>query len=141
MASTARSATVRRPLCDGRSVLRPPCDKTFRSRGYIAAVRHLITAAAAARLVSAAPPSAASAVQADPSTWLVGARPSATSTALARAAGATRVVADGWEVPRAKATGLAAELRARHLLTYAEPNRYSRLHQSQRAIPQDPLDA
>ncbi|MEA2292686.1 MAG: in [Solirubrobacteraceae bacterium] len=120
-------------------------------------MRHLLTAAAAALLLPVAPAAAAprvpaapmqlpgdaaaSAVRADGATWIVGARPTAASAALAKAAGGSRIIAGSWEVPRASARGLATALRARHLLTYAEPNRYSTLHQAPRAVAQDPLDA
>jgi hypothetical protein len=121
-------------------------------------VRRFVLAAAAAALVpastAAAAPrvpalrvelpgdAAAASVSADPGTWLVGAKPSAAATALAHAAGARRAGVDGWQVRRAKAAGLAAQLRRRGLLTYASPNRYSTLHQAAtRAVAQDPLDA
>jgi hypothetical protein len=83
----------------------------------------------------------ASSVRADPATWLVGARPSAAATALARAAGGRRITAAGWEVPRSHARALAGKLRRRGLLTYAEPNSLQRMADAPRAVPNDPLSA
>ena len=111
-----------------------------------AAVAALLTVAAPAAASPPPPPMAlpgdasASAVRADRATWLVGAAPSAASTAIARRFGATRVVEGGWEVRRGQARALAAALRARRLLTYAEANRLSTLRQD-RAVPNDPLSA
>jgi len=83
----------------------------------------------------------AAAVAADPGTWLLGARPTAAARRLVRAAGGTAVVVGAFEVPRARARALAGQLRRRGLLTFAEPNRLSRLAQAPRAVPDDPYDA
>ncbi len=84
----------------------------------------------------------ASAVRADPATWLLGARPTRAARALVRAAGGSAVVAGAYEVPRRAARPLAARLRGRGLLTFAEPNRLSSFRQAPpRALPDDPFDA
>ncbi len=110
----------------------------------VAALSNAAPAVAAAppppmRLPSAATAST-SAVRADPATWLVGARPTAAARALVHAVGGTDVLAGAFEVPRAAARPLAARLRRRGLLTFAEPNRYSSLEQTARAVPDDPFD-
>jgi hypothetical protein len=81
---------------------------------------------------------AAASVDADPHTWLVGAKPSAAADRLVRRAGGTRILPGGFEVPIANARGVAGQLDRRGLLTFAEPNRYSSL--AQRAVPTDPFD-
>ena len=78
----------------------------------------------------------AAAVRADPATWIVGARPG--GAALARAHGARRIAGRAWLVERDSARDLAAALRARRLLDYAEPNRIGRKAQ---APAGDPLSA
>ncbi len=75
----------------------------------------------------------ASAVRADPGTWIVGVRGSG-AAAIARAHGAHRIAGGAWLVSRERASALAAALRGRGLLDYAEPNRFSR-----RAQAPDPL--
>lgn len=119
-------------------------------------VRRLALLAAAAALAAATPAGAAdvpkppmalpgdasaATVAADPGTWLLGARPSVAAWRLVRALGGTRVVRGAFEVPRARARVIAAQLRRRGLLTFAEPNRLSRLAQAPRAVPDDPYDA
>ncbi len=99
------------------------------------------TAVAASAAVPARPqalPGAAgiAAHAADRSTWLVGARPGAHATRLARAAGATSAGRGAWEVPVGRARRLAGRLRAAGLLAFSEPNRTSRLAQ---AVTGDPL--
>jgi subtilisin family serine protease len=74
-------------------------------------------------------------------TWVVGARPTPASAAIARRHGARAVLPGGYVVPRARARALAAALRRRGLLTYAEPDAPRRLAQTARAIPDDPLSA
>jgi hypothetical protein len=67
----------------------------------------------------------ASAVRADPDTWLVGAVPGERSAAVARRFGASHfgfAQTGGYEVTRSRARGFAAALKARGLLVYAEPN-------------------
>jgi len=80
----------------------------------------------------------ASAVQADPATWIVGVRAGAGAAAaqIARAHGATRIAGQAWLAPRERTRALAAALRARGVLDYAEPNRLSRVAQAP-----DPLSA
>jgi hypothetical protein len=78
----------------------------------------------------------AASVDADPDTWIVGARPDARSTRIARAHGATRIAGRAWLAPRERARALAAALRAQRLLDYAEPNR---LAEPAQAPPPDPL--
>jgi subtilisin family serine protease len=63
----------------------------------------------------------ASAARTDPDTWIVGVR--AGGGALARAHGGERVAGRAFLVPRERANALAAALRSRWLLDYAEPNR------------------
>jgi hypothetical protein len=77
----------------------------------------------------------AASVEADPATWIVGARAGgAESAGIARAHGAERIAGGAWLAPRSRARALAAALRARGLLDYAEPNRIG-----QRAQAPDPL--
>ena len=67
----------------------------------------------------------ASAVRADPDTWLVGAVPGKRSAAVARRFGAEHFGLDGtggYEVARSRARAFATALRKRDLLVYAEPN-------------------
>jgi hypothetical protein len=80
----------------------------------------------------------ASSVRADSRTWLIGARRTKAAAKLARRAGARAAIPGGWVVPRGRARALATALRARGLLTWAEPNRLVSLRQ-ERAVPEDPL--
>jgi Subtilase family len=73
-------------------------------------------------------------VDADPRTWIVGVR--AGGGGLARAHGGERIAGRAWLVPRGRARALAAALRSRGLLDYAEPDRRSQLAQ---APAPDPL--
>ncbi len=81
----------------------------------------------------------ASAAGVDGSTWLLGARPGRPADRVAAAGGGRRVVDGVFVVPRARAGALAAALRARGLLRYAEPNRLSRTTQAPPSP--DPLSA
>ncbi len=81
--------------------------------------------------------SAASAAPADRRTWLVGARRTAAAARIARQAGAEPVIPGTWLVATERARALAGGLRARGLLTYAQPNRLSTVRQ---AVPHDPYD-
>jgi len=75
-------------------------------------------------------------VRADRATWIVGARPSPAAARVARRARARRLTAGVWLVARRRARPLAAALRARGDLLFAEPNRLSRELQGP---PDDPL--
>jgi len=77
----------------------------------------------------------AASVQADTATWIVGARTGRAEAArIATAQGAEHIAGGAWLAPRDRARSLAAALRARGLLDYAEPNRIGR-----RAQAPDPL--
>ncbi len=78
----------------------------------------------------------ASSAQADRSTWIVAARDTAAAARIARAHGATRIAGGAWLAPRTRARALAAALRTKRLLDYAEPNRIGRRTQAP-----DPLSA
>jgi Subtilase family len=77
-------------------------------------------------------------VAAAKSTWIVGAHPSAAADAVAARHGARRIGTGAYTVAKGRARELAAALRARGLLLYAEPDRIS--HRLQTPAP-DPLDA
>jgi len=63
------------------------------------------------------------AAKAQPSSWLVGARPAAATTRIAHAHGARRLRQDtAFRLPAARARAFAADLRRAGMLTYAEPN-------------------
>jgi Subtilase family len=82
---------------------------------------------------------AAASVRADASTWIVGARPGAAGRTIARRHGARAVGpagTGGYVVARGRARSLAAALRARGLLVYAQPNS---LAEPLQAVPNDPL--
>jgi Subtilase family len=83
----------------------------------------------------------ASSVPADRATWLVGARPGARADAMAARHGARRLVPGVYVVARGRARELAGALRARRLLTFAEPNRRARRMQAPPATAPDPLSA
>ncbi len=70
-------------------------------------------------------------------TWIVGARPSVATARVARRLGATRLLAGTgvYRVRRPRARSFAGALRARRLLTFAEPDRLSSRRQ---AFPSDP---
>ena len=69
------------------------------------------------------PTAGARAASVEPGRWLVGARPSANVTKVARHFGASPLRLDGaFSVSRDRARGLAAALRTRHDLVYAEPD-------------------
>jgi hypothetical protein len=80
-----------------------------------------------------------SAATADTARWIVGARPGAASGAIARRYGARRILSAGtaYLVQSARARALAAALRRRGLLSFAEPNWRAR----RSAFPQDPMFA
>ncbi len=80
------------------------------------------------------PAGGAKAAMAEPSTWLVGARPSAKARAIAARHGA-RLLSPrgGFEVARSHARAFAAELRRAGLYIYAEPNQ--RVTQLQEPVP------
>src|SRR5215218_1952950 len=80
---------------------------------------------------------AAASVHADPYTWIVGVR--AGGGAIARAHGARRIAGSAWLVRRGRANALAAALRARRLLDYAEPNRLGRRAQAPAPDPLSPF--
>jgi hypothetical protein len=80
----------------------------------------------------------AASVDADPDTWIVGTRGGRAATGLARAHGATRIAGRAWLAPRERTRTLAAALRARRLLDYAEPNRLARTAQAPAPDPLSP---
>src|SRR5262245_22046559 len=72
-------------------------------------------------------PGAASAasVRSDPDTWIVGAKPGASATEIAKRFGARHIGlphTGGYEVQITRARAMAAALKRRHLLVYAQPN-------------------
>jgi hypothetical protein len=82
----------------------------------------------------------AASVSANPSTWIVGARPSAAARAVAARFDARLITpkgTGGYALPRAKARAFAAALRARRLLVYAQPDTLGEPLQA----PADPLSA
>jgi subtilase family protein len=82
---------------------------------------------------------AAAGVGADGRTWIVGVRPGRPAAIrIARAHGARPIAGTAWLVARERAGALAAALRARGLLAYAQPNRIS--VRAQAPAP-DPLSA
>lgn len=81
---------------------------------------------------------AAAGVAAWRSTWIVGATPSGSADAVAARHGARRIGTGSYSVARGRARELAAALRAKGLLLYAEPDR---LAQPRQTPPPDPLDA
>jgi hypothetical protein len=78
----------------------------------------------------------ASAVRAAPGTWLVGARPGAGTSSVARAFGARRIGGGDYVVARGRARAMAGALRSRGLLLYAQPDA---LRSTRQAVPDDPL--
>jgi hypothetical protein len=81
----------------------------------------------------------AASLRADRSNWIVGAEPGAASRAIARRHGARRIGpagTGGYVIARARARGLAAALRARGLLVYAQPDT---LAEPLQTVPNDPL--
>jgi hypothetical protein len=74
-------------------------------------------------------------VSSDPDTWIVGARPGAPAARIARAFHARHIGLGGYTVAIGRARAMAAALRARHLLVYAQPNVY--VHPAQ--VADDPL--
>ncbi|MEA2311474.1 MAG: hypothetical protein QOE28_1442, partial [Solirubrobacteraceae bacterium] len=79
----------------------------------------------------------AASVSADPAHWIVGARPGAAASAIARRYGASAVAAGqgGYVVARIRARALAGALRARGLLVYAQPDAYAHTFE----VTDDPL--
>jgi len=114
-------------------------------RALLAAAATLLAAPSIAAADAVAPPmtlpgdAAAASVSADRATWIVGARPSAAARALA-----TRLSAEpvgpagtgGYAVATGRARALAAALRERGLLIYAQPNTRSAVLAG---VPDDPL--
>ena len=75
-------------------------------------------------------------MRADPGTWIVGVRAGSAAARGSRAPTARgRSPARAWLAPRDRARALAAALRARGLLDYAEPNRLGRRAQAPGARP------
>jgi hypothetical protein len=79
---------------------------------------------------------AAAALPAEHGSWIVGARPGPAGAAIARRFGGERAFGGGYEVASRHARPLAAALRERGLLVYAQPNTLATTHQ---AVPDDPL--
>lgn len=82
----------------------------------------------------------AASVRADSSTWIVGAVPGRRAAAVAARFGARRIglrQTGGYVVSRTRARALAAALRSRRLLMYAQPNSF--VHAD--AVADDPLSA
>jgi subtilisin family serine protease len=80
----------------------------------------------------------AASVRSDPDTWIVGARPGAAASRIARRFGARHIglpQTGGYEVAIGRARAMAAALEQRRLLVYAQPNVL--LHTSQ--VADDPL--
>ena len=104
----------------------------------------MLLAASLATLLAAtpAPPmtlpgdATAAAVPADRNTWIVGARPGRAGAAVARRFGGEHVFGGGYVVSTRRARALAAALRRRGLLVYAQPDTLAKTHQ---AVPDDPL--
>jgi Subtilase family len=78
-------------------------------------------------------------VDADRGTWIVGARSGTEAGRIARGHGATRIAGSAWLAPRERTRALAAALRARGLLDYAEPNRLARTAQAPAPDPLSPF--
>jgi hypothetical protein len=114
--------------------------------------RALVGAVAAASIVAPAAPAAAveppmvlpgdagaARVEADHGTWIVGAKPVPAAHRIARRHEARRIgprATGGYVVARRRAATLAAALKRRALLVYAQPNTLARRAQ---AVPADPL--
>ena len=73
--------------------------------------------------------------------WLVGAVPRRAGEMVARRHGAEVLEPGTYLVPRGRARELAAALRARRLLLFAERDRRAVTAQASRAVAEDPLDA
>ena len=106
----------------------------------------LLAVLALAAPASAAPPRPrvvlpAQAGAATLQTWLVGARPGRAADAVARRHGAEVLESGTYLVPRGRARELAAALRERGLLFFAERDRRAVTAQAGRAVAEDPLDA
>jgi hypothetical protein len=124
-----------------RSVRGPRVLPSVVTRAFVAALAALLISAPAAgaqTLPMDLPGDVtASAVRADPDTWLVGGVPNRTSAAIAERFGAAPLGLGGYQVTRTKARALAAALRKRHLLVYAQANVLVKPFQ----VVQDPLSA
>jgi hypothetical protein len=83
-------------------------------------------------------PGDAAGAAASRSTWIVGARPSAAADTVAARHGGRRIGTGAYSVATGRARELAATLRARGVLLYAEPDRLARRMQTP---PPDPFDA
>jgi Subtilase family len=82
----------------------------------------------------------AASLRSDPDTWIVGARPGAAATAIAKRFGARHIGlprTGGYEVAISRARVMASALKRRHLLVYAQPNVLMRGFQ----VADDPLSA
>ena len=80
---------------------------------------------------------AAAGLAAARATWIVGARPGSAADAVAARHGGRRIGVGAYVVARGRARELAAALRSRGLLFYAEPDRLAKAAQ---VPPPDPLD-
>jgi Subtilase family len=99
------------------------------------------TAAVPALPMSLPGDASAAGVEADRATWIVGARPGATSQRLAHAHRARSLGAPGaYVVPRTRARAFAGALAARHRLVYAQPDVLRASRQTAHAFGNDPLD-
>jgi Subtilase family len=86
----------------------------------------------------------AASLRAERATWIVGAEPGPAADALARRHGGRRVGpagTGGYVVPRPRARALAAALRRRDLLVYAQPNTLAAPLTAASAVATDPLTA
>ena len=106
----------------------------------------LLAVLALAAPASAAPPRPRVVLPAQAGTaklesWLVGARPGRAADAIARRHGAEVLESGTYLVPRGRARELAAALRWRGLLLFAERDRPAVTAQAARAVAEDPLDA
>ena len=116
---------------------------TIAAAAALAALAASPTAASAAPLANSPTPprvalpgdAGAASAAIDRDTWIVATRPG--GGAIARAHGGERIAARAFLVPRGRARALAAALRTRGLLDYAEPNRVSERFQ---APAPDPLE-
>ena len=117
--------------------------QTHRLIAPLAAAAALLAAAPAAQAGFKSVPepmqfpgdASASAIRADPATWLVGARPGAGARVVARAFGARAIGGGDYVVARGRARAMASALRSRGLLLSAQPDALRRT----KAVADDPL--
>ena len=114
---------------------------TFRLIAPLAAAAALLAVGPAQAGLSSIPEpmqfpgdASASAIRADPATWLVGARPGPGARTVAHAFGARRIGGGDYVVARGRARAMASALRSRGLLLYAQPDALRRTA----AVPDDP---